>query len=91
MKDNTFYIFTVQPDAEWFATQLPDNQWAVWKNEGQPPYRFTVFSKWDEAIRFSRNEFEKNKYPEGNWEPEGFTTSDDIYAVSPEKSKRIDS
>lgn len=89
IKDNTFYIFTIPPDAECFATKLPDKKWAVWNNEGHPPFGFTLFSKWDEAIRFTRDIFEKNGYPEENWEPEGFQLNDDVFSISPEKSKRM--
>lgn len=53
MKENTFYIFTIPPDAELFVTQLHDKTWAVWDNEGKPPFDVTKFTTWDEAIRFS--------------------------------------
>ncbi|WP_235549018.1 hypothetical protein [Paenibacillus sp. Soil522] len=72
LQDNTFHIFWIPPDAEWLAAQLPDKNWAVWNDEGQPPFSFTVFSKWDEAIRYLRDVFDKNSYPEENWVPEGY-------------------
>ena len=43
LQDNTFRIFTIPQDAESFATQLPDNNWAVWNDEGQPPLGVTDF------------------------------------------------
>jgi hypothetical protein len=88
--ENTYHIFTIPPDAEWFATELPNKNWAVWNDEGEPPFPFTEFSKWEDAIRYLRNIFEKNGYPEENWDPEGFDLNDNIFSTLPEKSKRID-
>ena len=65
--DNSFHIFIIPPDAEWFATQLPNKNWAVWNDEGQPPFEYKEFVKWAEAIRYLRDIFEKNGYPEENW------------------------
>jgi hypothetical protein len=90
LMDNTYHIFTIPPDAEWFVSELPNKKWAVWNDEGEPPFPFTEFSKWEDAIRYLRNIFEKNGYPEENWDPEGFDFNDDIFSILPKKSKRID-
>ncbi|MDA2258321.1 hypothetical protein ACTFRD_22005 [Bacillus cereus group sp. MYBK249-1] len=90
LMDNSFHIFIIPPDAEWFATQLPNKNWAVWNDEGQPPFEYKEFVKWAEAIRYLRDIFEKNGYPEENWEPEGFEQNDDCYSQEPDKNKRIE-
>ncbi|WP_409290445.1 hypothetical protein [Peribacillus sp. SCS-37] len=90
LMDNSFYIFLIPPDAEWFVTHLPNKKWAVWNDEGHPPFEYKEFEKWEEAIRYLRDIFDKNDYPEENWEPEGFEQNDDIYSLEPDKNKRIE-
>lgn len=64
---NTYAIFFTQADDCWFATELPDSQWAVWKEEGEMPYPFTVFATRNEAIEHLRVMFIKSALPERNW------------------------
>ena len=64
---NTYAIFFTQADDFWFATELPDGQWAVWLEEGEMPYPFTVFAAYDEAIEHLRVLFMKSALPERNW------------------------
>ncbi|MFP3727893.1 hypothetical protein U8V72_22140 [Priestia filamentosa] len=90
LMDNTFHIFTIPPDAEWFATKLPNGNWAVWNDEGQPPFKHKEFEKWKDAIKYVRDVFERNNYSEENWEPHGFKQDDDWYTLEPDKNKRID-
>lgn len=71
-KGNSFAIFYSEVDAWWFATELSDNQWAVWNNEGQMPHPFTVFSTWKEAISYLRRLFEETGLPEDHWSHEGW-------------------
>ncbi|ALS77289.1 hypothetical protein FQ085_13790 [Planococcus sp. ANT_H30] len=64
---NTYAMFFTEVDDWWFATELPDGQWAVWKEEGDMPYPFTVFSSRSEAIEHLRVLFIKSALPERNW------------------------
>lgn len=64
---NTYAIFFTQADDCWFATELPDGQWATWKEEGEMPYPFTVFATRNEAIEHLRVMFIKSALPERNW------------------------
>lgn len=64
---NTFAIFFTQADDFWYATELPDGQWTVWKEEGELPYPFRVFSTWNGAIEHLRFLFMKSGLPERNW------------------------
>lgn len=64
---NTYAIFFTQADDCWFATKLPDNQWAVWIEEGEMPYPFKVFATRNEAIEHLRVLFMKSALPERNW------------------------
>ena len=66
-QENTYAIFYTQADAFWFATELPDGQWAVWKEEGNMPHPFTVFSTWNEAIKHLWDLFDESALPEGHW------------------------
>lgn len=59
---NTFNIYHLEGEKEawYYATQLSDTKWAIWKDDvGEPPYPFTVFSTWGEAIRYLRLLFEE--------------------------------
>ena len=82
-KENTFVIFYSERDALWFATELPDNKWAVWNDEGQMPHPFTVFSTWVEAIGYLREVFEKEGLPEQNWKPEGYSEGENVFQKRP--------
>ncbi|MEG0288836.1 MAG: hypothetical protein RR548_05145 [Carnobacterium sp.] len=84
-KENTFAIFYSERDAWWFATELPDNKWAVWNDEGQMPHPFTVFSTWGEAIGYLREVFEQEGFPEQNWKPEGYNEGEDVFLKRPDK------
>ncbi|WP_044640081.1 hypothetical protein [Risungbinella massiliensis] len=88
LMDNSFHIFTIPPDAKWIATHMSNKKWVIWNDEGQPPFSCREFQSWEEAIRYLRNLFEKNGFPEENWEPEGFELNDDIYSLEPDKNKR---
>ncbi len=90
LMENTFHIFTIPLDAEWFATKLPNSHWVVWNDEGQPPFKYKEFRQWVEAIKYLRNVFEQSDYPEENWEPHGFKQGDDWYTQEPDKGKCID-
>jgi hypothetical protein len=88
--ENTFFVFRIPEDAQWNATELPNKSWAVWNDIGQPPYSFQVFPSWEEAIAFLRNIFEKEKYDEENWQPEGFEPGENVCIKPPDKDKRDD-
>lgn len=64
---NTYAIFFTQADDCWFATELPDGQWAVWLEEGEMPHPYTVFFTWPEAIGHLRGLFDKTALPESHW------------------------
>jgi hypothetical protein len=88
--DNTFFIFRIPEDAQWNATELPNKSWAVWNDEGQPPYSFQVFTTWEEAIIFLRNLFEQENYEENYWEPEGYEPGENVFIKPPDKNKKED-
>ena len=72
---NTFNIYHLEGEKEawYYATQLSDTKWAIWKDDvGEPPYPFTVFSTWGEAIRYLRLLFEESRLPENHWSHEGW-------------------
>jgi len=83
--ENTFFVFQIPEDAQWNATGLPNKSWAVWNDIGQPP--FQAFPSWEEAIAFLRNIFEKEKYVEEYWEPEGFEPGENVFIKPPDKDK----
>ncbi|WP_142826277.1 hypothetical protein [Planococcus soli] len=64
---NTYAMFFTEGDDCWFATELSDGQWAVWKEEGEMPFPFTVFSTRNEAIEHLRVLFMKSALPESHW------------------------
>ncbi|MEH7009896.1 hypothetical protein V7087_03630 [Neobacillus niacini] len=82
--------YIIPPDAECIATRLVNKKWAVWTDEGQPPFQYKEFTKWTEAIKFLRNKFENRYYPEEYWGPEGFGLDDDIYSLEPNKNKQLE-
>ena len=88
--ENTFSIFQIPPDAYYFATQLLDGTWIVWKDEDYPPYEFLKFNTWYEAIKYLKMVFDENGYPEAYWSPEGFDKTDDVFNSLPDKDKRIE-
>lgn len=88
-EEATFAIFYFEVDGWWSATELPDKRWAVWHDEGQPPYPFEIFSRWEEAISFLREEFDKAKSDEINWCPEGYSDGENIFEKKPDRSKKI--
>lgn len=85
-EEATFAIFSCGVDGWWSATELPDQQWAVWNDEGEPPYPFKIFNRWEEAIAFLREEFEKEEIDEGNWCPEGFAEGENVFEKKPDRS-----
>ncbi|MDM5205338.1 hypothetical protein [Cytobacillus kochii] len=89
LMNNSFSIFLIPPDANWFATQLPDKSWAIWNDEGHPPFQHKKFNTWNEAIRSLRDIFNNTDYPEENWDPEGFDDRDNVFLHEPDKSKLI--
>lgn len=64
---NTYATFFTQADDFWFATELPDGQWAVWKEEGEMPHPITVFFTVNEAIGHLRELFVESALPERHW------------------------
>jgi hypothetical protein len=88
-RDNTFFIFHTSQDGGVYVTQLLNNAWAVWNNEGQPPYKFVAFSSWDETIKYLRRIFIENGYPETNWFPEGYKKEEDVFLNPPQKDKKL--
>ncbi|WP_277587422.1 hypothetical protein [Psychrobacillus antarcticus] len=67
VQKNSYAIFYTENDDFWFVTELTDGQWAVWKEEGQMPYHFTVFYTWNEAITHLRGLFDESALPERHW------------------------
>jgi hypothetical protein len=88
--ENSYFIFRIPEDAQWSATELPNKSWAVWNDIGQPPYSFQVFPSWEEAIAFLRDIFEKEKYDEEYWEPEGFEPGENVFIKPPNKDNKDD-
>ncbi|MCM3599059.1 hypothetical protein M4D55_25315 [Metabacillus idriensis] len=88
LRDHSFHIFTIPPDAEWFITELPNKKWAAWNDEGQPPFEYVEFATWEEAIKYVREVFEESGITEENWEPEVFELNDDLFLLLPDKNKR---
>lgn len=88
-KENTFHIFISPPDLEWSVTKLKNNKWAVWNDEGHPPFSFQIFSTWNETICYLRNVFEQANIPEEYWGPEGYEIEDNPFLILPDKNKRI--
>ena len=88
-EENTFFIFHIPEDAGWNATELPNKSWAVWNDEGQPPFSFQVFLTWKEAITHLRDVFEKSGYAEHNWYPEGFEPGENVFIKQPDKNKKL--
>lgn len=70
VQGNSYAIFT-ETDHIWFATEMSDSQWAVWKDEGEMPHPFSVFSTWNEAVHHLRNRFDESGLPESHWIGEG--------------------
>jgi hypothetical protein len=88
--EKTYFVFRIPEDAQWNATELPNKNWAVWNDIGQTPYSFQVFRSWKEAIAFLRDTFEKGKYEEENWDPEGFEPGENVFVKPPDKGKNDD-
>ena len=88
--NNTFEIFRIPPDGSYFATQLLDETWIVWNDEGYPPYSFLQFKTWYDAIKHLRTIFDVEGYPEDCWGPEGFEPEKDVFNNLPDKNKRIE-
>ncbi|QOK29848.1 hypothetical protein IIE26_25405 [Cytobacillus oceanisediminis] len=86
----TYFVFHIPEDAQWSVTELPNRTWAVWNDIGEPPYSFHLFSTWREAITFLRSIFEKEKYLEDYWDPEGYDPGEDVFLKPPDKHKKDD-
>lgn len=86
--ENTFFVFHIPEDAQWNATQLPNKSWAVWNDIGKLPYSHQVFPCWGEAIAYLREIFEKEKFDEEYWVPEGFEPGENVFIKPPNKDKR---
>jgi hypothetical protein len=87
--DNTFFMFHIPEDGGWYVTELPNRTWAVWNNEGDPPYSFVTFLTWSETIRYLRKLFNEYGYPETYWAPEGYGIDDDMFLNPPQKDKKL--
>ncbi|KYG29178.1 hypothetical protein [Priestia endophytica] len=81
--ESTFEVFRIPPDASYYATRLSKETWIVWNDEGHPPYSFSQFDTWYEAIEHLRTVFEEEGYPEE------FDTEEDVFNNVPDESKRI--
>lgn len=44
VQNHTFEILRIPPDASYSATHLSNGEWAIWLDEGQPPYLFLKFA-----------------------------------------------
>ncbi|WP_342542508.1 hypothetical protein MHH33_17400 [Paenisporosarcina sp. FSL H8-0542] len=85
-EENTFYVWRLGEDAGWYATELPNKKWAVWNDEGQPPYSIKVFLTWSESIE---QLFEEKGLPEDYWLPEGFDENENIFMKEPDRDKKM--
>ncbi|MDR6226368.1 hypothetical protein [Desmospora profundinema] len=72
MSKHTYSIFLIPPDAWCFATRLPDGGWAVWNNQGSPPYNVEKWDTWEEAARYLRIYFDSKGLTEECWQPQGY-------------------
>jgi len=88
-EEHTFFIFHIPIDAGWYATELPDKNWAIWNDEGEPPYSFKVIETWEETIRYLKDLFDGSELPEHHWFPEGFDREEDVYKTPPDKEKKL--
>ncbi|MBD7945797.1 MULTISPECIES: hypothetical protein [Psychrobacillus] len=88
-EENTFYIYRLEEDAGWYATELPSNKWAVWNDEGQPPYSMSEFATWSEAIGQLRKSFVGKGLPEEYWQPEGFKDNENVFMKEPDREKKM--
>ncbi len=88
-EENTFYVWRLGEDAGWYATELPNKKWAVWNDEGQPPYSIKVFLTWSESIEQLRKLFEEKGLPEDYWLPEGFDENENIFMKEPDRDKKM--
>lgn len=88
-EENTFYVSRLEEDAGWYVTELPNKKWAVWNDEGQPPYSIKVFETWYEAIRRLRELFEEKGLPEEYWMPEGFDEDENVFLKEPDRDKKM--
>lgn len=64
---NSYVMFFTQTDDFWFATELPDCQWAVWKEEVEMPYSIKIFSTVNGAIEYLWELFVESSLPEHHW------------------------
>ncbi|PTM58317.1 hypothetical protein C8J48_0898 [Desmospora activa DSM 45169] len=76
MSNHTHTIFLIPPDAGCFVTKLPDGGWAVWNNQGNPPYSLEKWDTWEEAARYLRILFDSKGLTEECWKPQGYNGSD---------------
>lgn len=88
-EENTFYVYRIELDAGWHVTKLPNKKWAVWNDEGQPPYSIKVFATWYEAIGQLRKLFEEKGLPEEYWMPEGFDENENVFMKEPDRDKKM--
>ena len=88
-EENTYYVFRLEEDAGWYVTELPNKKWAVWNDEGQPPYSTEVFATWFEAMRQLRELFEEKGLPEEYWMPEGFEENENVFIKKPDRDKKM--
>lgn len=88
--DNTFMVFELSEDDQWFISHIPNNKWAAWSDQGEVPFEIIIFGSWEEAIKYSRKIFEESHLPEENWYPEGFDIEDDVYSNPPDINKKFD-
>lgn len=86
---NTFFIHHLEGDIGWYAAELPSRNWAVWKDEGQLPYPYKMFQKWEEAIHYLWKRFEESELPTSYWMPEGFDENENIFLKKPDRNKKL--
>jgi hypothetical protein len=76
MSEYTYSIFLIPPDAWCFATKLPNGGWAVWNNQGNPPYEVEKWDTWEEAARYLQIYFDSKGLTEECWQPQGYSGDD---------------
>lgn len=86
---NTFFIHHLEGDIGWSATELPSGQWALWNDEGQPPYPYKILPTWEKAIYYLRKRFEESELPDSYWMPEGFDENENVFSKKPDKDKKL--
>jgi hypothetical protein len=87
MNKYSFMVHNIPVDGTCYATKLPTEEWAIWEDEGYPPYPTQRFPNWKEAIHYARKKFEQRALPEECWCPIGFDEEGEEFEHEPDINK----